>query len=271
MELSHPEVMGILNMTPDSFYDGGKYTNSDLVQQRVETMLKQGARFIDVGAYSTRPGARHISEAQEGQRLFPVLRLLRDRFPSALVSVDTFRSNIAREAVESYGAAMINDISGGTADAKMFQTIAGLGVPYVLMHIQGTPQTMQRNPKYDDVVKAISGFFAQKIQELKLLGVGDVILDPGFGFGKTLEHNYELMQRLDEFQIFSQPLLVGVSRKSMIFKLLETTPDEALNGTTALNTVALLKGAGILRVHDVKQAVETIKIYRKLNEQTLRQ
>ncbi|MCL3779289.1 dihydropteroate synthase [Prolixibacteraceae bacterium JC049] len=262
--LNEPVVMGILNVTPDSFFDGGKYQNEDAVLKRAEQIVEEGGKIIDIGAYSTRPGANDVSAKEEIDRLLPAVKLIRDRFPQVGISIDTFRAEVVQEIVKEAGLCMVNDISGGTMDEKMFETIAQLKVPYVLMHIQGTPQTMQEQPQYDDVARDVIRDLAAKVNHLHRLGISDVIIDPGFGFGKTLDHNYELLNRLDAFEEFRLPLLVGVSRKSMIFRLLGITPQESLSGTTALNMLALQAGADILRVHDVKEAVETVKIYEKL-------
>ena len=266
INFSVPKVMGVLNITPDSFYDGGRYTVKEKIVSKVEKMILEGVDFIDIGAYSSRPGAAVVSYGEELKRLSETMELLRAGFPEPIISIDTFRSGIARKMVEEYEADMINDISAGDMDKEMFNTIADLQIPYVMMHMQGTPRTMQKNPKYDNVVKDILTFFSGKVEELKLLGVDNVILDPGFGFGKTLDHNYELMNGLGQFSVLNKPIMIGVSRKSMIGKLLGCTPDEALNGTIVLNTVALMKGIDILRVHDVKEAVEAIKIIEKLEE-----
>jgi len=266
IDFSVPKVMGVLNVTPDSFYDGGRYTLEEKIVSKVEKMILEGVDFIDIGAYSSRPGAAVVSYGEELKRLSETMELLRAGFPEPIISIDTFRSGIARKMVEEYEADMINDISAGDMDKEMFNTIADLQIPYVMMHMQGTPRTMQKNPKYDNVVKDILTFFSGKVEELKLLGVDNVILDPGFGFGKTLDHNYELMNGLGQFSVLNKPIMIGVSRKSMIGKLLGCTPDEALNGTIVLNTVALMKGIDILRVHDVKEAVEAIKIIEKLDE-----
>lgn len=266
IDFSVPKVMGVLNVTPDSFYDGGRYTAEKKIASKVEKMILEGADFIDVGAYSSRPGAAIISYKEEVRRLSETINVLKSRFPAIIISIDTFRSGIARKMVEEYEADMINDISAGDMDKEMFSTIADLQIPYVMMHMQGTPQTMQKNPKYENIVKDIITVFAGKVEELKLLGVDDVILDPGFGFGKTLDHNYKLMNGLGLFAVLNKPIMVGVSRKSMIGKLLGCTPDEALNGTVVLNTVALMKGIDILRVHDVKEAIEAIKIVTKLEQ-----
>ena len=266
IDFSVPKVMGVLNVTPDSFYDGGRYTVKEKIVSKVEKMILEGVDFIDIGAYSSRPGAVIISYEEELKRLSETMELLRAGFPEPIISIDTFRSGIARKMVEEYEADMINDISAGDMDKEMFSTIADLQIPYVMMHMQGTPRTMQKNPKYDNVVKDILTFFSGKVEELKLLGVDNVILDPGFGFGKTLDHNYELMNGLGQFSVLNKPIMIGVSRKSMIGKLLGCTPDEALNGTIVLNTVALMKGIDILRVHDVKEAVEAIRIVEKLKQ-----
>ncbi|KKY61633.1 dihydropteroate synthase [Tannerella forsythia] len=265
LSLKSPVVMGILNVTPDSFYAGSRQADEAAVAQRIETILAEGGAIVDIGGYSSRPDAAEVTEEEEWQRIKPALKRMQRDFPEVPVSVDTFRSAIARRAVEEYGTAMINDISGGMLDARMFETIALLQVPYILMHMRGTPQTMQQHTDYDDLMEDIMLYFAQKVRALRQLGVNDVILDPGFGFAKTLEQNYELMRSLSEFSIhFETPLLVGISRKSMIYKLLNATPEDSLNGTTVLNTYALLNGADILRVHDVKAATETIEIVKRL-------
>ncbi len=261
INLSTPGIMGILNITPDSFYDGGKYQTKKEILRKTRQMIKEGASIIDVGAYSSRPGAGHIKVEEEMQRLKIALEVIRTDFPDVIVSADTFRSSVASMAVKDYEVDIINDISAGSADENMFDTIAALNVPYIMMHIKGTPQNMQVNPTYDDVVGEIINYFSEKIQKAKLSGICDVIIDPGFGFGKTLEHNYLILSRLDDFKIFELPILVGLSRKSMIYKALDATPKEALNGTTVLNTIALMNGANILRVHDVKEAMETVKLF----------
>lgn len=265
IDLSVPKVMGILNITPDSFFDGGKYNNETTIINQVEKMLNDGAAFIDVGAYSSRPGAKHISEDEELERILPVIKFLIREFPKILISVDTFRSTIAEQCLNN-GACIINDISAGFMDKDMFGTVAKLQVPYIMMHMQGTPQNMQSNPAYDDVVKEVLFYFSRKIAELRSLGINDIISDVGFGFGKTLIHNYQLLNHLELFKNLEIPLLVGLSRKSMLFKPLHINPDSALNATTSVNTIAVLKGAHILRVHDVKEAVETIKIVELLNK-----
>lgn len=264
MDLSEPQVMGILNVTPDSFYAGSRMETEKDIINRLHQITCEGASILDIGAYSSRPDAEHISTEEEMNRLRTGLNLVRKHQPEAVVSVDTFRADVAKMCVEEFGAAMINDISAGQLDAAMFGTIAQLGVPYIMMHMQGTPQNMQMNPHYNQLLKEVFLYFAERVQKLRDLGVKDIIIDPGFGFGKTLEHNYELMNHLDEFQLFELPLLVGISRKSMIYKLLGTTPEEALNGTTVLNTLALMKGANILRVHDVKAAKEAVTLVEKM-------
>jgi dihydropteroate synthase len=264
IDVSSPKVMGILNITPDSFFDGGKYKNEADILFQTEKMLNEGATFIDVGAYSSRPGAAHISEKEELSRILPVIDLLVKNFPEIIISVDTFRSEIAKKTIEN-GAAIINDISGGKMDENMFQTVAELQVPYILMHMLGTPQNMQQNPVYKDVTKEIIRFFSEQIFKLHQLKVNDIIIDMGFGFGKTIAHNYELLQNLSLFQSLDAPILVGVSRKSMLYKPLEISANEALNATTVANTIALLNGANILRVHDVKEAVEAIKIVNQIS------
>ena len=264
MDLSQPQVMGILNVTPDSFYAGSRGVAERDIIDRLRQMTDEGASIIDIGAYSSRPDADDVSTEEEMARLRHALSLVRQHQPDAVVSVDTFRADVARMCVEEYGVAMVNDISAGEMDDEMFPTIARLGVPYIAMHMKGTPQTMQINPQYEHFLKEIFYFFSEKVQKLRDLGVKDIIIDPGFGFGKTMGHNYQLMNHLEEFKLFGLPLLVGISRKSMIYKLLGTTPEEALNGTTVLNTIALQKGAHILRVHDVKAAVEAVKIVEKM-------
>ncbi len=263
IDLRSPAVMGILNVTPDSFYDGGKFTVLDNIRSHVNDMLKEGAMFIDVGGYSSRPGAIDISEKEESERVLPVLELIVKEFPHALVSIDTFRSTIAKHAIEA-GASIINDISGGDLDEKMFETVASLKVPYILMHMRGTPQTMKGLTQYDDLIKEMTLYFQEKIQTLHQIGVTDVIVDPGFGFAKTIEQSFEILRHLDAFQVLGKPILAGLSRKSMIWKTLGTDAKGALNGTTALNSIALLKGANILRVHDVKEAVECARLFEKI-------
>ena len=265
ISLETPVVMGILNVTPDSFYAGSRKAGEAAVVERIESIISEGGAFVDIGGYSSRPDAADVSSAEEWSRLEPALKILRDDYPEIPVSVDTFRADIAGKAVEEYGVAVINDISGGGIDDKMFETVAALNVPYVLMHMRGVPQTMQQHTDYDNIVEDIMLYFAEKVRALRALGVNDVIIDPGFGFSKTLNQNYELMSHLNEFSSMLEcPLLVGVSRKSMIYNLFECSAEESLNGTTALNTYALLNGADILRVHDVKAAVEAVKIVEKL-------
>lgn len=270
LDLSQPRVMGILNLTPDSFFADSRQQTEEQVAVRVRQILAEGGDIIDVGAYSTRPGAAEVSVEEEKERLRKGLAILRQEAPDAIVSVDTFRAEVAKMCVEEFGVAMINDISGGDMDDGMFDFVARARVPYIITHMQGTPQTMQQLPHYDNLLKEIMLSFAQKVERLHQLKVNDVILDPGFGFGKTADHNFELLAQLDAFGIFELPLLVGVSRKSMIYQTLGVTPQEALNGTTVLHTLALSKGANILRVHDVKEAVEAIKLFQRVNyfEQT---
>lgn len=264
LDLSTPQVMGILNVTPDSFYAGSRSRTEAEIAARACQILDEGASIIDIGAYSSRSNAEHISPEEEMQRLRTGLEILNRNHPDAIISVDTFRAEVARQCVEEYGAAIINDISAGEMDEQMFPTVARLNVPYIMMHMQGTPQNMQKEPHYENLLKEVFMYFARKVRQLRDLGMKDIILDPGFGFGKTLEHNYELMAHLEEFGIFELPLLVGVSRKSMIYRLFGVTPQEALNGTTVLDTVALMKGADILRVHDVREAVEAVRLIEKL-------
>lgn len=265
LDVNMPLVMGILNVTPDSFFDGGKFNDQTNIVNQVERMLADGAAIIDIGAVSSKPGAELVSEEEEIARLIPAVNLIHKEFPHAVLSVDTFRSSVAMLAIEK-GASIINDISAGAVDKNMFAAIASLQVPYLIMHMQGTPQTMQLNPVYKNVTLEVMQFFVQQLKVLRGLGVKDVLIDPGFGFGKTTEHNYKLLQDLKSFQLFDCPVVVGVSRKGMINKVIDTKPEEALNGTTAVNTIALMNGANILRVHDVKQAVEAIKIVNKLNK-----
>lgn len=267
LDLSTPCVMGILNVTPDSFYAESRMTSEEAISHRVEEILSQGAKMIDIGAYSSRPNADDVSPAEEMERLRRGLSVIRKTAPDAIVSVDTFRADVAKMCVEEFGVAMINDIAGGEMDENMFATVAELNVPYIMMHMKGTPQDMQASPHYDNLMREVTLYFAKKVAQLHEMGVKDIILDPGFGFGKTLEHNYELMGHMEEFEIFNLPILVGISRKSMIYKLLGTSAQEALNGTTALNTIALLKGADILRVHDVREAVETVRIVEKMRKE----
>lgn len=259
-DLSRPLVMGILNITPDSFYAGSRKQSEEDIRQRVQEIREQGGSFIDIGAYSSRPGADDVSPHEEMERLKRGLSIIREEWEDAIVSVDTFRADVARQCVEQFGVEIINDISGGELDREMFRTVAQLGVPYILMHMQGTPQNMQQASHYENITAEVMRYFAERINRLHELGAKDIILDPGFGFAKTLEHNYELLRHMEVLHEFGLPLLVGFSRKSMIYRLLGNTPQEALNGTTVLNTIALGMGAAILRVHDVRQAVEAIKI-----------
>lgn len=258
LDFSVPVVMGILNVTPDSFYDGGKYVSEVKVIERIHQIVEEGAGIIDVGAYSTRPGAAFVDEKEELGRLAWAVELIRKYYPEVAVSIDTFRAKVAEEIITCLGPVIVNDISGGTMDDGMFEMVAKTGVPYMMMHIQGTPQTMQKNPVYQDVVAEVREFFTERIKKLNALGYDNIILDPGFGFGKTLAHNYELMNHMEIYQELGYPVLVGISRKTMIYKLLGGTAQDALNGTTVLNTIALMKGANILRVHDVKEAREAV-------------
>jgi dihydropteroate synthase len=269
IDLLVPKVMGILNVTPDSFYDGSRYSTEKEILEAAAVMLKDGADILDVGGYSSRPGANDISKEEEGSRVFMAIRLINREFPEAIISVDTFRAEIAREAVVGCGALIINDISGGEADNKMFLTIEDLKVPYILMHMKGDPRTMQNKPVYDDVVADILKWLGERIFRLSSAGVKDIIIDPGLGFGKTIDNNFELIRRLGEFSIAGLPVLAGISRKSMIWKTLEITAGDALNGTTALNAIALLNGADILRVHDVKEAVQTVKLISRIKNTTV--
>jgi dihydropteroate synthase len=258
-----PKVMGIMNITPDSFFGGSRYNTDKEIVTAAGNMLEEGAAILDVGGYSSRPGARDISGEDERSRVIRAIKLIRAEF-DAVLSVDTFRSDIALEAVQEAGASMINDISGGDADSNMFSVVERLNVPYIMMHMKGDPATMQNNPVYDDIVADILKYFADRILRLRTAGVKDIIIDPGFGFAKTAAHNFELMRRLDDLSIAGLPLMVGISRKSMIWKALDITADEALNGTTAMHAVALLKGADILRVHDVKEAIQAVRLVGKL-------
>lgn len=259
IDFSTPKVMGILNITPDSFYDGGKFVSDTLILRQVEKMLQDGATFVDIGGQSTRPSSEFLTAEVELSRVLPIVELLLPNFPEILLSIDTFYSRVADECIKS-GAALINDISAGSLDEKMMEVIANHQVPYIMMHMRGTPQNMQQMTNYEDLVKEILFYFSQKIAKARSLGINDLILDPGFGFAKTIAQNFELLQKMDLLQIADLPILIGISRKSMIYKTLETTPEKALNGTTILNTIALTKGALILRVHDVKEAVECVKL-----------
>jgi len=261
INLEIPKVMGILNVTPNSFFDGGKYQNEEAILHQIEKMLVDGADFIDIGAYSSKPSAEFVTENEETNRILPAIDLILKHFPQTLLSVDTFRSQVANAAVKN-GAAIINDISAGNLDEKMLETVADLKVPYIMMHMRGNPKTMQSQTDYKDIVKEMLFYFSEKIQLARSFGINDIIIDPGFGFAKTLEQNFEVLQKTELFKMLDLPILIGVSRKSMIYKSLEVTPEEALNGTTVLNTIALTKGAKILRVHDVKEAVETVKLFQ---------
>ncbi|WP_339833797.1 dihydropteroate synthase [uncultured Flavobacterium sp.] len=264
IDLSQPKVMGILNITPNSFYDGGKYKDDLQIIIQVEKMVQDGATFIDVGAYSSKPNADFVSVEEEISRLIPIIELLVKKFPNILLSVDTFRSQVAKIAIEN-GVAMVNDISAGMLDDKMIETVAKLQVPFIMMHMRGNPQTMQSLTNYEDIVKEMIYYFSERIKVARSFGMNDIIIDPGFGFAKTLDQNYEVLHKLELFSMLDLPLLAGVSRKSMIYKALENSPEEALNGTTVLNTIALQKGAKILRVHDVKEAVECVTLFNKMN------
>lgn len=263
IDISKPSVMAILNITPDSFYNKSRVGNIDEALRNAEKFIEAGAKFIDVGAYSSRPGAADVSEGEEIERLVPIVQAINEAFPETLISVDTFRAKVAEAGIQA-GAHIINDIAGGNLDEKMFGTIAKLQVPYIMMHMKGTPQNMQDNPSYENVTKEVFCYFSEKIKTLNHLGVKDVILDPGFGFAKTLDHNYELLKNMQMLNFFELPLLVGFSRKSMITKALNIKTEDALNGTTVLNTIALTKGANILRVHDVKEAVECVELVNRL-------
>ena len=261
LDLSTPKIMGIINMTDDSFYDGGTNYNSNKTLKKVTKFIKEEADIIDIGGYSSRPGARNISIKEEWNRIKDIIPIVNKNFPKTIISVDTFRSEIAKRAIEN-GAHIINDISGGSIDKSLFDTVASLKTPYILTHIKGNPENMQENPKYNSVINEINEYFQKKIKTLKSKGINNIIIDPGFGFGKSLQHNYEILNNLNKFKKFNLPILVGVSRKSMIYRLLKTNPKEALNGTTVVNTLCLLGGANILRVHDVKEAKECIKIIK---------
>lgn len=266
LELREPQIMGILNVTPDSFYSDSRTPDEAHITDRVRQMMDEGADMIDIGGYSSRPGADDVTPEEEMDRLRRGLRIVRKLYPEVPVSVDTFRADVARMCIEEEGADIINDISGGMMDRQMFRTVARLGVPYILMHMQGTPDTMQMAPHYDNLRREVMLYFAERIDRLCQMGAKDIIVDPGFGFGKTLEHNYELMNHLEDFAVFNLPLLVGISRKSMIYKLTGGTPQTSLNGTTVLNTISLVKGAHILRVHDVKAAAEAKQIYMAMKQ-----
>lgn len=264
LDLHHPRIMGIINVTEDSFYPGSRYTADEEIVAIAGKMLEDGADILDIGGCSTRPGAREVPEETEKKRVCRAVELILGRYPQATLSVDTYRATVAGEAVINSGADIINDISGGEMDNEMFPLVIRLNVPYIMMHMQGTPQTMQSDPHYDDVVSDIMFWFGQRIAQLQQAGVKDIILDPGFGFGKTAGHNFEMLRRMDEFHIANLPLLAGLSRKAMIWRTLNITPDDALNGTSALNMTALMKGASILRVHDVKEAKEVVTLFEKI-------
>ena len=264
IDLASPKVMGILNVTPNSFFDGGKYKTESVILSQVGKMFTDGATFIDVGAYSSKPSAEFVSEKEELNRIVPVVNLILEKFPDCLISIDTFRSEVAKVCLEN-GAAIINDISAGNLDNKMLETIAKYNVPYIMMHMRGTPQTMQTMANYDNIVKEMLFYFSERVAKARSYGINDLIIDPGFGFAKTLEQNYEVLQKLELFEMLELRLLAGFSRKSMIYKTLHSTAEEALNGTSVLNTIALTKGAKILRVHDVKEAMECVTLFNKLN------
>jgi dihydropteroate synthase len=264
IDLSTPKVMGILNVTPNSFFDGGKYKNESEMLSQVGKMLADGATFIDIGAYSSKPSAEFVSEEEELQRIVPIVNLILEYYPETLISIDTFRSEVAKVCIEN-GAAIINDISAGNLDDKMLETVAKYNVPYIMMHMRGTPETMQKMTSYGNIVKEMLFYFSEKVAQARSFGINDLIIDPGFGFAKTLDQNYEVLQKMELFQILELPLLAGVSRKSMIYKTLNSSAEEALNGTSVLNTIALTKGAKILRVHDVKEAVECVTLFNKIN------
>ena len=263
LDLSKPRVMGILNITPDSFYKGSRFVEQNAIIGKALKMTEEGADILDIGGYSSRPGSDDIPVEEEKSRVLKAIKLISRELPEAVISVDTFRADVALEAVNECGACMINDISGGEADKNMFPVVETLNVPYIIMHMQGHPRTMQDNPVYDDVVADIIRWFGERIFMLKSAGVKDIIIDPGYGFGKTISQNFEMLRRLGDFSITGLPVLVGVSRKSMIWKTLNINPDEALNGTSVLNTIALMNGADILRVHDVKEAVQAIRLFEK--------
>jgi dihydropteroate synthase len=264
LDLEIPKVMGIINITPDSFYKESRYSTDEEILVTAARMLEDGADILDIGGYSSRPGAKDISVDEESNRVLKAVKLINRKFPEAIISVDTFRADIAREAVVGCGASIINDISGGDSDDRMFLVVETLNVPYILMHMKGDPRTMQNKPVYEDIVADILKWFGDRIFNLKSAGLKDIIIDPGFGFGKTIDHNFELLRRLGDFSIAGLPVLVGISRKSMIWKTLDISVDEALNGTTALNAIAIFNGADILRVHDVKEAVQTVRLIRKV-------
>lgn len=263
LDLSEPRVMGILNVTTDSFYDGGKFTHTAAILRQARKMIQEGADILDIGGQSTRPGARHVSEKSELRRVLPAVKSILDKFPEVVLSVDTWYSEVAGRCVEA-GAAMVNDVSAGRVDTSMYRTVAQLKVPYVLMHMKGIPGTMQANPRYRDVAKEVSAFLIKEVARLRKLGVMDIVVDPGFGFGKTVDHNFQLLKNLAQLKLTGCPILAGLSRKSIIYKTLDIKSKDALNGTTALNMIALMNGASILRVHDAKEAKEAIKLFIKL-------
>ena len=267
IDLTKPRVMGILNLTPDSFYDGGRYKEEKSILSQTEKMLVEGATFIDVGAYSSRPGAKDIPVKEEINRIVPVVKLLIQKFPEILISTDTFRSEVARQCLQE-GAALVNDISAGKLDPHMMETVAVARVPYIMMHMQGTPQTMKEKNTYKDLLEDIRFYFSERIATARKLGIHDLVIDPGFGFAKNISQNFELLGKFSLLKTFGVPVLAGLSRKSMIYKVLGVSPDEALNGTTALNMMALQGGANVLRVHDVKEAMECIGLYNQLNPQS---
>ena len=264
MNLSVPKIMGILNITPDSFYDGGRYNSKDKIKKQIEKMIISGADIVDVGGYSSRPGAKDISIEDELNRVIPAIEILKQKFPETIVSIDTFRSRVAREAIIS-GADIVNDISGGNLDPDMFETVSKHKVPYILMHMRGSPKNMMSKTDYENVTKDVCKYFSERIDKAKSFGINDIIIDPGFGFSKTTQQNYELFNNLEFFKEFQKPIIVGISRKSMIYKILNTTPEKALNGSSVLHTISLMKGANILRTHDVKEALECVKIVSQLN------
>ena len=266
IDISSPKVMGVLNLTPDSFYDGNKFNNEKKILNQVEKMLNDGATFIDIGAYSSRPGATHISEDEEKSRIIGTVELLINEFPDANLSIDTFRSSIADECLNA-GASIINDITASKYDSEILKIAHKHNAPYVMMHLKGMPQDMMKQNKYDNLIKDIIYYFSKKIEAARTAKVNDIIIDPGFGFSKNIDQNYDILKNLGLLKSLDSPILVGLSRKSMIYKLLKTTPELALNGTTSLNTIALLNGAKILRVHDVKEAMECIKITNQFNKQ----
>jgi dihydropteroate synthase len=265
IDLTTPKVMGILNVTPDSFYDGGRHENIENMLKHVEEMMNEGATFIDVGGYSSRPGAQHVSQDEELDRVLPAIETIQKHFPDSLISIDTFRSEVAKASIEA-GASIINDISAGRLDDKMLSTVAKLKVPYIMMHMKGTPQDMQEHTNYKDLINEVNYYFSERIAEARSKGIIDIIIDPGFGFSKSLEQNYEMLNKMELLKFAGAPILIGISRKSMIYKLLDQSPNDALNGTTALNTIGLMKGASILRVHDVKEAVECVDLFKQLSK-----